>query len=79
MEFVELWRRLKEAKVERVTEAGRLVILVRDISKVLVDLGMPPILGVPRDPHATDDVLEASDTILERLRKAYASGHDPWD
>jgi hypothetical protein len=79
MEFVELWRRLKEAKVERVTEAGRLVILVRDISKVLVDLGMPPILGVPRDPRAADDVLEASDTILERLREAYASGHDPWD
>jgi hypothetical protein len=37
--------------VECVTEAERLVILVRDVSMVLVDHGMPPILGIPWD-HA---------------------------
>jgi hypothetical protein len=30
-----------------VNEAGQLAVLVGDISKVLVDLGMPPILGIP--------------------------------
>jgi hypothetical protein len=47
MEFIELRRHLKEPKVERVAEAGWLTILVRDISKVLVDQGMPSILGIP--------------------------------
>jgi hypothetical protein len=65
--------------VARVTEAGRLAILVRDASKVLVDLGLPPIPGIPRDPRTTDDVLEAAGTILECLQEAYTSGHDPWD
>jgi hypothetical protein len=46
-ELVELRRRLEEAEVERITEAGQLAILVGDISKVLVDLGMPPISGIP--------------------------------
>jgi hypothetical protein len=43
MEFIELQRHLKEAEVECVIEAGWLVIFLRDVSKVLVDLGMPPI------------------------------------
>jgi hypothetical protein len=51
--------------------------LVRDVSKVLVDHGMPPILRIPRDPRATDDVLEAVGVILECLWEAYASGHGP--
>jgi hypothetical protein len=33
--------------VEHVDEAGWLAILARDISMVLVDLGMPPISGIP--------------------------------
>jgi hypothetical protein len=63
--------------VERVTEAGRLAILVRDVSKVPVDLGMPPIPGIPQDPRAADNILEAAGTILECLREAYTSGHSP--
>jgi ribosome-associated protein YbcJ (S4-like RNA binding protein) len=47
MEFIELQRFLKEAEVEHVGEAERLAILVRDASKVLVDLGIPPIPGIP--------------------------------
>jgi hypothetical protein len=47
MEIVGLRRCLKEAEVERVTKAGRLVILVRDVSKVLVNHGMPPVSGIP--------------------------------
>jgi hypothetical protein len=46
MEIVGLRRCLKEDKVERVTEVGRLVILVRDVSKALVDHGMPPVSGI---------------------------------
>jgi hypothetical protein len=79
MEFIKLHRCLKEAEVERVAEAGWLAILVRGASKVLVDLGMPPIPRIPWDPHMTDDVLEAVGTILECLWEAYSSGHDPWD
>jgi hypothetical protein len=43
MEHVELRRRLEEAVVAHITKAGQLTILVGDISKVLVDLGTPPI------------------------------------
>jgi hypothetical protein len=77
MEFIELRRLLQDAEVDRVIEAGWLAILARDVSKVLVDLGMPPIPGIPRDPRMTDNVLEAMDVILERMWEAYASGHNP--
>jgi hypothetical protein len=50
MELIEQWRCLEEDEVERVTEDGQLAILVGDISRVLMDHGMPPILGIPRDP-----------------------------
>jgi hypothetical protein len=43
IEIIKLQRCLMEAEVEHVAKAGRLAILVRDASKVLVDLGMPPI------------------------------------
>jgi hypothetical protein len=56
-----------------------LAILVCDFSKVLVDLGMPPIPRIPQDSRMTDDVFEAMGVILEQLREAYASGHDHWD
>jgi hypothetical protein len=79
MELVELWRRLEVAEVERVAKAGQLTILVRDISKVLVDLGMHPILGIPQDPRMAGNILEAPCTTLECLREAYASGHGPWN
>jgi hypothetical protein len=69
MELIELRRH----KVERVTEVGQLVVLVRDISKDLMDLGKPP------NPGITGDVLEAVGTILEHLREAHASRHSPWD
>jgi hypothetical protein len=47
MEFIELQWCLKDVELERITEARRLAILVRDASKVLVDLGMPPFPGIP--------------------------------
>jgi hypothetical protein len=53
--------------VERLTEVGRLAVLMRDVSKALVDLGMPPILGIPWDPHMAGNILEVVGTILERL------------
>jgi hypothetical protein len=55
------------------------VILVKDVSKVLVDLGMSPIHGIPRDPRTIGDVLQVVGTIFESLREAYSSGHGPWD
>jgi hypothetical protein len=79
MELVELWRHLEEAEMERVIEAGRLANLVWDISKVLVDLGMPPIPGFPQDPRIASSILEAAGTILEHLWEDHVSGHDPWD
>jgi hypothetical protein len=79
MEFVELWRCLKEAEVECIAEARRLAVLVRDVSKVPVDLGMPPILRIPRDSYTAHNILEAAGIILECLWEAYASGRDPWD
>jgi hypothetical protein len=79
MEFIELRRLLEDVEMDLVTEARRLAILVRDISKVLVDLRMPPILRIPQEPCIAGDVLEMVDVILERLREAYASGHGSWD
>jgi hypothetical protein len=63
--------------VEHVDEAGWLAILARDISLVLVDLGMPPISGIPQDLHTTGDVLEVVGVILEHLWEAYTSGMVP--
>jgi hypothetical protein len=79
MEFIELQKLLKDAEIERVIEVGRLAILVRDVCKVLVDLDMPPIPEIPQDPCMDGDVLEMVSIILEHLREAYASGHEPWD
>jgi hypothetical protein len=47
MELIALKKRLEEAEVARFIEVGQLVVLVGDMSKALVDLGMPPILGIP--------------------------------
>jgi hypothetical protein len=79
MQFIELQRHLKEAEVEHVAEAGRLVILVRDVSNVLGDLGMPPIPRIPQDPCTADNILEAVGTIFECMWDTYASGHGPQD
>jgi hypothetical protein len=79
MEFVELWRLLQDAEVDHIKEAVRLAILVRDVSKVLVDLGMPPISGISWHRCMAGDVLGAVDVILKRPWEAYAFGHDPWD
>jgi hypothetical protein len=53
--------------------------MVRDVSKVLMDLGMHPIPEIPRDPCTADDVLEVVAIILECLMEAYDSGHTPWN
>jgi hypothetical protein len=78
-ELVELQRCLEEAEETRITEVGKLVVLVGDISKVPLDLGMPPILMIPQDPRMVGDILEEVGTILECLRENHTSGHDPWD
>jgi hypothetical protein len=57
MELIELHRLLLDAKVDCVIEAGWLVTLVRDVSKVLEDLSLSPISGIPWDPRMADDVL----------------------
>jgi hypothetical protein len=38
------------AELECITKARRLAILARDVSKVLVDLGLPPIPRIPPRP-----------------------------
>jgi hypothetical protein len=77
MEFIKLQSLLEDTEVDHITEAGWLAILARDVAKVLVDLGKPPIPGIPRDPHMPGNILVVVDIILERLREAYASGNDP--
>jgi hypothetical protein len=77
MEFVELRRFLQDTEVDCVVEVGWLATLVRDVSKVLEDLGMPPTSGIPQDPRMADNVLEVVDVILECLWESYTSGHGP--
>jgi hypothetical protein len=52
---------------------------VRDVSKVLVDLGMFPVPEIPQDPCSTDDFLEVVDDIIEHVKEACDSNHGPWD
>jgi hypothetical protein len=47
VEFTELQRLRQDVEADSVIEAGRLATLVRDVSKVLVNLGMPPIPEIP--------------------------------
>jgi hypothetical protein len=57
VDFVNLQRRHEEAGVERITEVGRLAILVGDISYVLVYPSMPPIPGISQAPCTTGNIL----------------------
>jgi hypothetical protein len=43
------------------------------------EFGHAPIPGFPQDPRMTDDVLGVVDMILECVKGAYDSDHDPWD
>jgi hypothetical protein len=52
-EFIELRGLLQDVEVDHVVEAGRLATLVRDVSKVLEDLGMSPIPRIPK--HMKED------------------------
>jgi hypothetical protein len=77
MELIGFQRRLEEAEVAHIAKARQLAVLVRDISKVLVDLGMPPILGIPHDPRRASVILEVVGTILDCLWEAYVSCAGP--
>jgi hypothetical protein len=77
MEFLVLCRLLWDAEVGYVIEVGRLVTLARGVSKVLEDLHMPLVPGIPQDPRVAGDVLGAVDVILEHVKESYDSGHDP--
>jgi hypothetical protein len=43
MEFIELRRLLQDVEMDRITEAGQLATLVREVSQVLENLGIRPI------------------------------------
>jgi hypothetical protein len=77
MELVDLHGLLWDAEVDHVIEVGRLVTLVRDVSKVLEDLGMSPIPEITRDPRMASDILGAVDIILKHVKDAYAYTSDP--
>jgi hypothetical protein len=77
MELVEPYGLLWDTNVDCVIEASRLATQVRDVSKVLEDLGMSHIPKIPWDPHTAGDVQGAMDIILECMKEAYDSGHDP--
>jgi hypothetical protein len=72
-ELVELPERLGGVEVECVAEAEEIMMLVADISKVLVDLGLAPIEGMSQVPNKAREVLKAADSILEHLREVRAS------
>jgi hypothetical protein len=55
------------------------VVLPQEVSQVLENLGLPPILGIPRDPRTADDIFGVVDVILECVKDAYDSGHNPCD
>jgi hypothetical protein len=74
MKFVELRMLHQDAKADHVVKAGWLATLPRDMSKVLENLVMPPILEIPLDPHMAGDVLEVVAVILKHLKGLRAAG-----
>jgi hypothetical protein len=68
MELIELSGLPWDVEVDCVVEVGRLVTLVRDVSKVLEDLGMSPITGIPRDPRTAGDIKGVVDVILDHVK-----------
>jgi hypothetical protein len=79
MAHVMLHGLLWDTEVDHIIEAGWLATLVRDVSKVLEDLGMFPISGIPLYRCTVGDILGAVDIILECMKEAYDLDHDPWD
>jgi hypothetical protein len=57
MEFIKLWRLLRDVEVDRVIKADWLATLVRDVSQVLANLGTPPIPEIPQDPRTANNIL----------------------
>jgi hypothetical protein len=68
MELIELRGLPWDVEVDCVVEVGQLVTLVRDVSKVLEDLVMSPITGIPRDPRTAGDIKGVVDVILEHVK-----------
>jgi hypothetical protein len=79
MEFIMHQQLLQDVEMDCIIEAGWLAALDREVSQVLENLCLPPISGIPWDPHTAGDVLGAVDVILERMKEAYDSSHNPWD
>jgi hypothetical protein len=77
MEFVERRWLLWNIEADHVVEASQLAALVRDVSHVLENLGMPYTPGIPLDPCMTDDVLGPVGVILERVKVAHDSRRSP--
>jgi hypothetical protein len=71
--LVELRERLGEVEADHVTEAEELASLMTNISKVLMDLGLSPIQGVPQVRNKAREVLKVTGSILERLREVPTS------
>jgi hypothetical protein len=44
---------------------------------ILVDLGFPPIQGIPQDLGKARDILELVGIVLECLQEAHTSGAGP--
>jgi hypothetical protein len=77
MEFIELRQLLWDIKGNHAIEDSWLAAQVGDVSQVLENLGMPPILGMPWDPRTASDVLGVVDVILDCVKEAYDSSHSP--
>jgi hypothetical protein len=57
---------------EHATEAMQLSRSVMEISDDLIDLGVLPILDIPRRLKSAQDILTAVGLILEHLREEHA-------
>jgi hypothetical protein len=57
---------------EHATEAMQLSRSVMEISDALIDLGVLPILDIPRRLKSAQDILTAVGLILEHLREEHA-------
>jgi hypothetical protein len=77
MEFVELRQLLWDVEADHVVESSQVAALVRDVSHVSENLGMPPISGIPQDLHTIGDVLGSINMILEGVKEAYDSATAP--
>jgi hypothetical protein len=79
VELDETRARVHRIADDQVDEAGRLSRQLVPVAGVLIDLGLPSIVDIPRLPKIAQDALLVVALVLKCLQEMLDSGAGPWD